>query len=317
MDSSPRRPVPLDPDVEVVLQAAAKSGIPPYHLLGVTAAREMRLKRLAASSFPVVAVDRVEDLGIGLSDRELRVRIYAPTSTALLPGVAYFHGSGWVFGNLDTHDHICRRLAVRANCLVMSVDYRLAPEHPFPYPLDDCWAGLLWLRDNSIALGVDSQRLAVSGESAGGNLAAAVALRARDTELELRLQQLVYPVLDCDFTTRSYRVYGEGFGLSRAAMTWYWQNYVPVPIHRFDPEASPLRAPTLRHVAPAHIIVCECDPLRDEGVAYCGRLRSNGVRVQFNEYRGLIHGTLAQYGSVARADEMLTEMADALREALI
>jgi acetyl esterase len=262
-------------------------------------------------------VDEVVDLMIPGPAAPLRVRVYRPRSTELLPVVIWFHGGGWVVGTLDSHDPVCRALANRTPCVVVSVDYRLAPEWPFPAALDDAWAATRWVADEALKLGADASRVVVAGDSAGGNLAAAVALRARDSGPSLALQALIYPVTDFDFESESYARYESGLNLTRAKMQWYWEQYL-AGADGLHPDASPLRAPDLAGVAPALVQVAELDPLLSEGEAYAARLAEAGVPVTLTRYDGMIHGFIRMPALVAEADFSLAEIAsavDALRPA--
>ena len=230
--------------------------------------------------------DRVE-VEDRLLDGSLRVRIYRPRSATPLPAVVFFHGGGWVVGSIESHDPVCHVLAARAPAVVVSVDYRLAPEHPFPAGVEDAWAATSWVDGHRAELGVD--RIAVAGDSAGGNLAAVVAIRARDRGLELAQQVLVYPVTDCDLDSPGYAAYGANTNLTRAKMDWYWRMYVAGgdPAH---PEASPLRAADLAGIAPAFVVTAECDPLCHEAEEYARRLAAAGVPVELRRYDRQIHG---------------------------
>jgi acetyl esterase len=237
---------------------------------------------------PAEAVFAIED-----TDADgVPVRIYRPSPDPDLPVVVYFHGGGWTIGSVAQFDLVTRQIANAANAIVVSVDYRLAPEHPFPAPLDDCWTALQWAAKHASTLGGDGTRLAVMGDSAGGNLAAVCALLARDAGgPDLALQVLVYPVIDCDFGTPSYRDNGEGFLLTADDMKWFFSCYADAgAVDPTDWRISPLRAPDLHGVAPAVVITAEFDPLRDEGRAYAARLEAEGVPVVNLPYDGLIHG---------------------------
>jgi acetyl esterase len=229
--------------------------------------------------------------------------------------LAYFHGGGWVTGDLDTHDSACRGLAVRAQCLVVAVDFRSAPEHRFPAALEDCGAVVQWLGRRAGELGGDPARLALCGDSAGGNLAAAVALRARDRGAPaIAAQLLIYPVLDFDLETPSYLANAGGYGLTRDSMRWYWQQYLGEGADGFSPEASPLRAGDLSGLAPALVVTCEYDPLHDEGEAYAHRLAAAGVRVEHIDETGMIHGYFRMAGVIGRARKSWDDCARFLRE---
>ena len=256
-------------------------------------------------------VDEVVDLAIPGPAGRLRVRVYRPLSTEILPVVIWFHGGGWVVGTIESHDPVCRALANRTPCVVVSVDYRLAPEAPFPAGLDDAWAATQWVAEEALKLGADASRIVVAGDSAGGNLAAAVALRARDSGLSLALQALVYPVTDFDLDSESYTRLGSGLNLTRAKMEWYWGQYLG-GADGLQPEASPLRAPDLAGVAPALVQVAEHDPLLSEGEAYAVRLAEAGVPVTLTRYDGVIHGFIRMPALVAEADFALAEVASAV-----
>ncbi len=218
------------------------------------------------------------------------VRVVWPRERGDLPCLVYFHGGGWTFCSIETHDATCRKLANGAGCVVVSVEYRLAPEHPFPAAAEDAFAATRWVAGHADALGIDPQRVAVGGDSAGGNLAAVVALMARDRgELKLCHQLLVYPITDHDFETVSYRENAAGPLLTRSMMQSFWDFYVPDG-NRSNPYVSPLRAQSLAELPPATVITAEYDPLRDEGEAYALRLREAGVAVNASRYDGMIHG---------------------------
>jgi acetyl esterase len=209
----------------------------------------------------------------------------------LAPGFVYFHGGGWVIGSLDTHENLCKALANRSGARVVSVDYRLAPEHPWPAAPEDCYAVVRHVAECGSQFGIDGARLAVGGDSAGGNLAAVVALMARDRKGPvLRHQVLLYPVVDHDFDRPSYRENADGYLLTRDAMRWFWQQYVADPARRSEGYASPQRAEKLEGLPSATVITAEFDPLRDEGEAYAERLRAAGVAVAATRYDGQIHG---------------------------
>jgi acetyl esterase len=256
-------------------------------------------------------VDEVVDLRIPGPAGPLRVRVYRPLSTEILPVVIWFHGGGWVVGTLDSHDPVCRALANRTPCVVVAVDYRLAPEAPFPAALEDSWAATQWVAEEALKLGADASRIVVAGDSAGGNLAAAVALRARDRGLDLALQVLVYPVTDAELESESYHRLATGLNLTRAKMEWYWQQYLD-GADGLNPEASPLRAPDLTGVAPAIVQTAEHDPLLSEGEAYARRLEEAGVAVTLTRYDAVIHGFIRMPALVAEADFALAQIASAV-----
>ena len=257
-------------------------------------------------------VDGVDDLTIEGPGGPLVLRVYRPASAEPLPGLLWFHGGGWAVGSLASHDPVCRHLASTTPCCVIAVDYRLAPEHPFPAAVDDCLAALEWVSDASEQLGVDPARLAVGGDSAGGNLAAVTALRARDAGIPLALQVLVYPVTDVDLDSPSYLEHAVGLNLTRAKMEWYWRLYL-AGADGEHPHASPLRADDLSGVAPALVQTAEYDPLRSEGEAYSDRLADHGVPVTSTRYDGMIHGCIRMPALTAGALTGLAEIAATLR----
>jgi acetyl esterase len=307
--------MPLDPGLKLVLDQLAANPGPQLHELPVAQARvffdQMQLPR------PEVKIAEVADRKIPGPAGQLPVRIYRPEGKAPLPVLVYFHGGGWVIGSLETHDGTCRDLANRIGCVVVSVDYRLAPEARYPAAAEDCYAATKWVAENAHALGVDPARIGIGGDSAGGNLAAVVALMARDRSgPALRHQLLIYPVTDADFGRASYRENAEGFLLTTKAMEWFWGHYVPEPARRREAYAAPLRAQDVSGLPPAFVLTAEYDPLRDEGEAYAERLRQAGVPTRLQRYAGAIHGFFAMglLSAVARTaiDDAAAEAKQAL-----
>jgi len=307
--------MPLDPQAKAVLDQFASMGGPQLHEMSVAQARELILGMVALGGEPE-SIARVENRTVPGPAGQIPVRIYTPVGTAPFPVLVYFHGGGWVIGNLDTHDGICRSLANRVGCLVVSVDYRLAPEHTFPAAPEDCYAATRWLAEHAGSLGGDKGRIAVGGDSAGGNLAAVVALMARDRGgPKLAFQLLVYPATDTDFETRSYRENSEGYFLTRADMVWFWNHYAPRDEDRRNPYAAPLRAASLRGLPPALVITAEFDPLCDDGNAYAARLREDGVPVRLSQQDGLIHGFFQMGAVIDRGRASVDEGSRALKDA--
>ena len=310
--------MPLDPKCRILLDVLSPPGARRLEESSVEEARAM-MARLAAMraggavpAYPGTIVDRE----IPGPHGPIPVRLYSPPSGGPHPLLVYFHGGGWVLGSVDTADVACRALAAATGCLLASVDYRLAPEHKFPVPLDDCTAAVRWLVEHAGEIGVDPSRVAVGGDSAGGNLSAAVALRLRDEGgPALAHQLLVYPVTDASFGTASYRENGEGYFLTRAGMEWFWGHYLPGPGHADDPLASPLRSGDLGGLPPATVITAEFDPLRDEGEAYAARLQEAGVPTRLTRYDGVIHGFFGMVDTLDQANEAIFEAAAALRAA--
>jgi acetyl esterase len=306
--------VPVDPDVRTYLDDVA--GLPPVDELPIEQARANTELGAPALFGPVDEVASTEDRAIPGPAGPVRVRIYRPAGhEPPLPALVYLHGGGWVIGSLDTHDGVCRALCARTPCVVVSVDYRLAPEHRFPAAVEDAWAATVWVAERARELMVRPAAVAVGGDSAGGNLAAVVALRARDRRLPLAFQLLVYPVTDHDLETVSYRELAVGYGLTRDTMAWFWEHYLGPGGDGSHVDASPLRASDLAVVAPALVQVAEYDPLRDEGVAYARRLEQAGVPATLTRYDGLIHGYLRMPARIRRAQGALDECAATLRGA--
>ena len=300
--------MPLDADVATLLDQLTES---PALSDGTVA--EARANYDAA---PVPAGDpvaRVEDHTVVGVEGEVPVRVYANSTETGLPVVVFVHGGGWVLSSLDGHDHVARRLAVLTDALVVSVGYRLAPEHPFPAPHDDCWAVTAWLARHADDWGGDPGRIAVCGDSAGGNLAAGVALRARDEGVPLVLQALIYPCIDDrqdEYPAMSDNA--TGYFLTAADMRWFWDRFVPAA-HRDDERAVPARAASLDGVAPAFVQTAEFDPLRDEGERYAERLAAAGVPTEVVRYPGVVHGFVARWWLMGRAHAALDDLAGALR----
>jgi acetyl esterase len=297
--------VPLHPQAAAYLEQVAQLGAPEPWEADLAQLRRAYDEAAPGLFGPVAPVASVTD-----SDADgVAVRVYLPADADRGgPALVYLHGGGWVLGGRDSHDGVCRALATRAGCVVIAVDYRLAPERRFPAAIDDAWTATRWAAARHPVL-------AVAGDSAGGQLAAAVALRARDAELALALQVLIYPVCDYAFSTPSYREGLPAPALTEAAMRWYWSQYVPDVSRAPSPDCSPLRA-DVSGVAPAILITAEFDPLRDEGEAYARRLRAAGVAATLHRYDGLIHGFIRMTAVLNRADGAIDEVAEAVRRAL-
>lgn len=304
----------LDPQIAEIIDTL-DSGFPAVETMTGEQARAIIRSRFVAPAQPEPvgsATDRVVD-GPGGS---IPVRIYHPAGAAagLLPGLVYAHGGGFVFCDLDSHDGLCRDLANRLGAVVVAVDYRLAPEHPWPGAAEDVYAVTRWITDNCIELGVDTGRIAVGGDSAGGNLAAVTALMSRDRGgPALCAQLLIYPMITPDFTTESYQRFGSGFYNPESALRWYWDQYVPDEASRTDPYASPLHA-ELHGLPPAVVVIAGHDPLRDEGVAYSAALTAAGVPTVMEMFEGGIHGfmTMPKFTIAQTARARLCERAAGL-----
>jgi len=309
--------MPVAPGLRAFLDQVAAANAPPLQTLPLDVAREGAVTMVAAYEGPKQPVAAVKDTELATATGTLRARVYRPDTTGdLLPIVAYFHGGGWVIMGIETHDGICRRLANASGALVVSVEYRLAPEDRFPAALDDCDAATRWLAEHGRDLGGDPTRIAVAGDSAGGNLAAAVALRARTRGPALRAQALVYPVCDSACATESYRANGESYLLTADTMAWFWDCYLGPDGDPGDPFASPLHADDLAGLPPAMVITAEYDPLRDEGEAYAHRLDQSGVPVTAHRFDGVIHGFIGMEALVPEADAAMAAVGEFLRDAL-
>ena len=306
--------VSVHPQARQVLDGKAAAGAPPLWELSPDEGRAM----VEANSALIPAgpdMESVRDIVIPSQAGNVPARVYSPSSAAR-GLVLYFHGGGWVLGTLDGWDASVRGLAVASGCDVVSVDYRLAPEHVFPAAADDAYDALLWAASASgIAAG---RPIVVAGDSAGGNLAAVSALRARDSGgPPIALQVLVYPVVDCDLDRRSYHEYdGDELILNRRDMIWFWDHYVPDPAARANPYASPVRAPSLSGLPPVYLVTAEHDPLRDEGFAYADRLRAARVPLEHRHYGAQIHAFFTFTGVLDDADKAVAEAGSAIRSAV-
>ena len=309
----------LDPKVRELLGMSADA-----EPIGIVSVEEMRaaapaemagLFRMGMVSTPVEAV---EDRTIPGPATDLPVRVFTPEGRGPFPLVVFFHGGGWTLGDLDTHDPMCRALCAGAGCVVVSVGYRLAPEHRFPAASDDALAATRWVEDHAAEVGGDQSGIALAGDSAGGNLAAATTLRIRDEGgPTLRGQLLIYPGLGYPSPpTPSYVENAEGYGMTREAATWFWDQYLGDRTHATNPLAAPLLAPDLSGLPPALVVTAEYDVLRDEGELYARRLRVAGVPARSSRYDGVHHRFAEMIGILDQAGQALDEMCTWLREVL-
>jgi acetyl esterase/lipase len=307
--------MPLDPQAQKLADAYAALNLKPVEDSTPDEARESMRSRTAALG-PFEDVAGVADHKVPVKGGEIAVRVYSPGGPAPHPALVFYHGGGWVIGDLYTHDGICRSITNAAGCLVASVDYRLAPESRYPVAAEDSYAALRWVVDNAARLGIDARRVAVGGDSAGGNLAAVVALMARERGGPVLVQQtLIYPVTNYDLDTPSYHENATGFLLTREGMRWFWRHYLARDEQGKEPYASPLLAGSLAGLPPALVITAGCDPLRDEGEAYAARLRDAGVPVTLTRYEGIFHGFIRMTRLHDKARAALDEIAGSLRKA--
>jgi acetyl esterase len=299
-----------------VVDRMARAGHPPLHSLTPAEAKAAYEKGAGVLEVPKPELARIEDFSLPARDgHRLPARLYAP-SNAKLPFLLYFHGGGFTVGSIATHDTLCRVLSQRSGCAVVSLDYRLAPEHRFPTASNDAWDALAHLAAHGEQWGLDAGRIAVGGDSAGGTLAAVCAILARDAGLPLALQLLFYPGMTAHQDTASHRRLAAGPLLDEALISWFFSLYVRSPADRDDWRFAPLNADDVDGVAPAWIGLAECDPLIDEGIAYADRLRAAGVPVALEIYRGVIHEFIKMGRAIPEALAAHADAAAALKEAL-
>ncbi len=308
--------MPVHPQVAVLLDRAARSLLPPYHTVTPFLARRIyRETRAVLSPRP----PEVSEARLLVAEGAIALRAYRPAGAARdesLPALVYFHGGGWTIGDLDTHDVLCRSLANGARCAVFSVDYRLAPESPFPAAVEDCIAATSYISRNSSTLQVDASRIAVGGDSAGGNLAAVVALHARDAGApKIAFQLLIYPATDQRLGHASHQSNGKGYLLSAEAIQFFRSCYLPDRKDWDDWRASPLLAKSVAGVPPALVVTAGFDPLLDEGRAYAERLAREGCKVAYRQYDDMVHGFLLFGGVLDTANAAVAECSAALRRA--
>jgi acetyl esterase len=301
--------MPIHPEAQQLLDALRDAGMPPFEAMTVPQAREATKGFLDLQGEPEEIA--VENRTIPGPEGDIPVRIYTPDGSAERPVIVYFHGGGWVIGELDTVDRPVRSIALRTGSVVVSVDYRLAPEHVYPAAFDDCYAATVWVAEHAAELGADPARVAVGGDSAGGNLATIVAQERRDAPPALQL--LIYPSVDVSTPRPSHELFAEGFFLTAALIDWYAGHFLPEGSDPTDVRRSPLLAPDLSGVAPALVVTAGFDPLRDEGEAYAQRLREAGVTVLAHRFRGLFHGFINSVGVSPACYAALTEVAGMTR----
>ncbi len=307
--------VPLDPQLQAMRDQRERDNVPPLYSMSLAAARAADLASIREGGGEPEPVHEVVNLSIPGPGGDLPLRLYRPASQRPLPALLYFFGGGWVLGSIDTADGVSRALANASGALVVVPGYRLAPEHPFPAAVDDCYAALRWVAKHAGEIGADPHRLAVGGDSAGGNLAAAVTLLARADGLALAGQLLVYPNTDqlAEVTNRA----DDPFLFNRHSVAWYRQHYLPNPGDAASPLASPLRAESLTGLPPALVITAEYDPLRDQGEAYARRLADEGVPVDLSRYPGMAHGFFTMTGTLADSRAAIAQAAAHLKKCFV
>ncbi|GGB53951.1 hypothetical protein GCM10011505_38710 [Tistrella bauzanensis] len=321
MSPVPERHTTPDPQAAWILDLVKASGRDPYHRMTPADARRMFDEVVVLLDLPRAELAVVRDLALPGPAGDMAVRLYRPEPLTLeaapLPALLFIHGGGWTIGSLDAYDRLCRHVAAAAGIAVVSLDYRLAPEHPFPAAAEDAiaaWGALLRAAGD---FGIDPERVAIGGDSAGGNLSAVAALAARDAGLAMpRLQWLIYPATDLAVRHPSRDVFAEGYLLDDATITWFLAQYLPDPALARDWRASPLHAPDHRGLPPALIVTAGCDPLADEGHAYAAALRAAGVAVEHRVYPGMLHGFINTAGALDQARDAVARSVDALKVAL-
>ncbi|MEO8123056.1 MAG: alpha/beta hydrolase [Burkholderiales bacterium] len=306
---------PLTPQMHGLLERIRRANRPPFHTLTPQQARAAYAAGAEVLDLPRAPLERVEDFKLPGGDHHLLdARFYAPTA-AHPPVLLFLHGGGFMIGGLETHDSLCRQLALQSGVAVVALDYRLAPEHRFPAAVDDSWAAMHWLAANAGTLGLDGRRLAVGGDSAGGTLAATCALHARDCGLALALQLLITPGTAAFADTPSHETFANGYLLDAPSIAWFFDHYID-QAQRTDWRFAPLNADDFEGVAPAFLLLAECDPLVDEGLAYGDSLRAAGVEVELELVRGVTHDFIKMGRAIAQARTAQSVCAAALRKAL-
>jgi acetyl esterase len=309
--------MPLRPELVTYLETRAASGLPEVWEAPVEIIRRNLENRPVQSGTPE-EIYEVEHRYIPGPTSDLPLRIYRSNWHAPQPALVFFHGGGWVLNNLDIYEQAMRSMANKGQFVVIAVNYQKAPELPFPVPFDDCYATLLWVVKNSEKLGIDINQIGVGGDSAGANLAAAVALKARDTgDVKLAFQALIYPCNDNEMNYESARTNGTGYGLTTKGMKWFWDQYLQKKSDAKNPYAVPLSAKDFSGLAPAIITTCEYDPLLDDGYIYAELLRKSGVQTIYREYEGAIHGIFSMGGITDLAIELQQNLCDEINALLM
>jgi len=305
----------LEPVTQKILESLAASGLPPAYFLPAEQARA-QMNALFITNETPETVGSVVNTYIPCSWGNLGIRIYTPSGQGIFPVFVFFHGGGWSMSNIETHDALCRRITNLSDCIVISVDYRLAPEHKYPAAVDDAYTAMQWAFDNAARLNGDPEKIIVGGDSSGAALAAVVCMMARDRgKLDIAYQVLIYPPTDYYLPgTKSYIENGTGYFIDRDFMIWFWNNYLPSDADLNNPYVCPLRAKDFSNLPPAIVLTCEYDPLRDEGEEYARKLQEAGVDVEFKRYDGMIHGFILQFGIMSQAHDAIQQIASGIKK---
>lgn len=305
--------MPLAPEIKSFLEKQAASGAPAVWQAPLSEIRANTQSRMETSG-PVEAIREIVNRFIPGPTADLPIRIYRPTDNPAAPAIVHFHGGGFVLNYLDMYDASMARLANQSGFTIIGVNYQKAPEHPFPAPFDDCYATLIWVREHATDLKIDPDFIGLAGDSAGATLASAVAIKARDNDLDLKFQLLIYPCNGRDFTTDSYLKMATGYGLTTEAMKWFWDQYLQGTEHDNNPYAIPMIAESFSNLAPAIIITAEFDPLLSDGQEYAMRLRGAGVPVSYREFAGMIHGFFTNMAVTPTAQLAIDYAAEELKK---
>lgn len=306
----------LKPEIVDFLRARSESGLPEVWQAPVATIRKNLENRAVASGEPEKIFEVIHRYIPGPTS-DLPIRIYRPIKGAVLPALVFFHGGGWVINNLDSYEQAMRSLANKGQFVVIAVNYQKAPELAFPIPFDDCYSTLLWAAENAEMLGIEPSQIGVGGDSAGGNLAAGVAIKARDTDdVNLAFQLLIYPCNDNEMNYESAHKNGDGYGLSTRAMKWFWEQYLSKKSDAKNPYAVPVAAKDFKNLAPAIITTAEFDPLLDDGYIYAELLRKSGVPTIYREYEGVIHGYFTLAGITPEAEVLHQHVTDEINALL-
>lgn len=306
----------LDPQIEEYLAEFKGLGLPTFHHLSVEGAREL-YNEVFKHEPGQFSVRQVQDYQIDSPGGSLPIRVYKPHGPKPMPVILFAHAGGWVLGDLDNHDNVCRLLAIESKCMVVSVDYRLAPENPFPAAIEDLYTALEWLNERADVLGGDPDRIAVGGDSSGGNLTAGVSLLARDRGFDaISHQLLIYPSLSNDFQKESFQKYDEDYFMTLPDVKWFWNHYLSREVDRRNPYAVPLEACDFSDLPPATVVTAEYDTLRDDGIDYVERLRNAAVPVKHLHYDSVIHGFIHLHNELDKGRECLSTLGDRLQSVL-